>query len=143
MPKHKCQSKDNCYKLIDEKMRYCDEHKSERFSKYNNKKSQDEFSKFYDKARWKKVRAIAISIRPMCKCGQPAEEVDHIIELRDLRHGVNDTLAYDLSNLNPTCAIDHRRKTEELKILRKQGKEALNDWYKQHKHDGITADICA
>lgn len=61
-------------------------------------------------ASWRKLREAVLDAEPLCRwCSQrgrvtPAQEVDHIIPLRD--GGTN-----ELDNLQPLCDLHHRQKT--------------------------------
>ncbi len=117
MPKKIC-NQIGCNTLIQMSERYCPNHKREvNFKRYKdyNKRNNDEFRTFYSKHKWREVRKLVIKINPLCFCGEIATNVDHIQELRQLPLGINDPLAYDLSNLNPLCDHHHRLKTEMVK----------------------------
>lgn len=56
---------------------------------------------------WRALRAAFLSDNPLCVCGAPATEVDHVISLR--RGGSNHH-----SNLQALCKPCHARKTVEI-----------------------------
>ena len=117
MPKKICNQL-GCNTLIPMSERYCHAHKQEVKFKRNkeyNQRHSDEFRAFYSQHRWRETRKLVMQLNPLCFCGEKATVVDHIKELRQLPFGVNDTLAYDLSNLKPLCEHHHRLKTEIVK----------------------------
>jgi 5-methylcytosine-specific restriction enzyme A len=116
-------NKINCNNLTREK--YCQTHESEQketIKAYNAARSKDE-KKFYNSKAWKVIRLAALA-RDGYKCVQcykekgitiPAEEVDHILELRD-----RFDLRADLDNLNSLCKFHHRKKTAAEKKRREE-----------------------
>jgi len=53
---------------------------------------------------WQKIRRQVLFANPVCRCGQPANEVDHILPLA--RGGT-----HDIANLQALCKACHSRKT--------------------------------
>ena len=64
---------------------------------------------------WEALRAAVLMMRPYCKCGRPAREVDHIVPLS--QGGTN-----DLSNLEGRCKPCHSRKTAGDKARHEDGR---------------------
>ena len=64
-----------------------------------------EDQKIYKSARWKRVREIVLSENPLCKCGQPANIVDHITPIR------NGGGIWDSDNLQGLCEKCHNKKS--------------------------------
>ncbi len=125
MPKHRCQSKDNCYKLIDIKNRYCDKHKGERFKSYDANRKDDEHYKFIRSSRWKRIRLIKLQLNPKCEvCCVEAQMVDHCKERKD--GGCTDCI----DNLVSLCNHHHQIKTNEVRQARAKG--LLDEYYKNN-----------
>ena len=64
-----------------------------------------EDQKIYKSARWRRVREIILSKRPLCECGRPATIVDHIIPIR---WGGE---IWDRDNLASMCQSCHNKKS--------------------------------
>jgi 5-methylcytosine-specific restriction enzyme A len=70
---------------------------------------------------WRRVRLQVLQQEPLCRTCQTqgkwtlAEEVDHVVPLCEGGSRL------DLSNLTPTCADCHRRKTHDDKRRRAEG----------------------
>lgn len=67
-----------------------------------------EYRWVYRDARWRRARAEQIKRQPLCACGQPATDVDHI-----LPHRGREEYAFNLDNLQSMCHACHMRKTRE------------------------------
>jgi len=59
----------------------------------------------YDSARWRALRAGVLAAQPVCTCGAPTTQVDHVRAVRD------GGAALDLRNLEALCKPCHSRKT--------------------------------
>lgn len=74
-------------------------------------------SKFYQSRQWRKVRALFVSLNPLCvKCEErglvvPVAEVDHI---KPIRLGGAE---FDFENLQSLCKSCHARKSASEKYL--------------------------
>lgn len=74
----------------------------------------NDYKKFYNSKRWKKVRKRQLQIKPLCEdCEQigrltGANQVDHIVSMRSDGHPT------DLNNLRSLCISCHSRKTARL-----------------------------
>ena len=128
MPKHKC-SYVSCYKLIDIKQRYCDEHAKSAHrsnSKYNKDSAANPETKFIRSRRWRKIRAMKIQATPVCeRCNmEVAVIVDHCRERSD--GGCEDCL----DGLVSMCRLCHARKSAEVVAARKAGE--LERWYEEN-----------
>jgi hypothetical protein len=59
---------------------------------------------YYSSAGWRRRRREQLEAHPLCRCGAPATEVDHVLAVAlggDLRHGA----------LQSMCAKHHHEKT--------------------------------
>jgi 5-methylcytosine-specific restriction protein A len=63
---------------------------------------------FYGSGDWKRFRASILAARPWCEegCGQPSNEVAHIVPLRQ-----RPDLALDPHNVRALCKSDHSRES--------------------------------
>lgn len=60
----------------------------------------------YGDAAWLRVRRVILAAQPVCPCGAPSREVDHIIPV-----AVRPDLRLELSNLRAFCKPCHSRRT--------------------------------
>lgn len=64
--------------------------------------------RIYESVRWRKLRAFKLRSEPLCRvCKRQANEVDHILSVREHPH-----LAWDLDNLQSLCKSCHSSKTK-------------------------------
>lgn len=104
-----------CRVLVTGRDGFCDAHRRETFRVQKQSVSIDykERNRFYQRAAWKRVRALHLQAEPMCrKCRQAgrlveATMVDHVIPFQS----VDDPLALDDSNLQSLCHSHHSSKT--------------------------------
>jgi len=89
----------------------CPECKATRDKMYDKTSRNTESAKFYNSTRWRKVRQeVMMRDNGLCvKCGDTANVVDHIIEIKD--GGCK--LCYE--NLESLCHLCHNRKTAGVK----------------------------
>lgn len=73
----------------------------------DHRAQRPEWRKLYGKKWWRKTRLQILAAAPFCKCGEPATEVDHIID-----HKGDKSKFYDRANLQPICRPCHSRKTQ-------------------------------
>ena len=149
MPKQVCR-KEGCYQLVAEGGKYCAAHQRAENTATTSRRDQAHVS-FYKSSRWRKVRAMACQRQPYCKCDECVSSavmressdlvVDHIKEIKDLALGVNDPLAFDLSNLTVLCRSAHQKKTRELSKLRMLHDGSLEQWYEAHLNEGIVYEV--
>jgi 5-methylcytosine-specific restriction protein A len=94
---------------------FCPEHQREIHRAFKQTVSQDyrERNRFYQRALWKRIRAVQLQLEPLCRlCRKDgklvaAEVVDHIIPFSN----DDDPLAYDKANLQSLCKSCHNTKT--------------------------------
>jgi len=99
--------------------------KSFRFSKPKQRErktpSDAEAWRFYNSARWQRLRSIKLGTHPLCQDCEAegkltaAVDVDHVQDRRE-----HPDLAYDLDNLRSLCKSHHGRKT--MRRNKEQGK---------------------
>lgn len=79
------------------------------FSKYEDRQN------FYREKEWLNLRALKLSINPMCqRCSKeerpvPADQVHHIVDIRD-----DPERRLDISNLESLCAKCHAKETYSI-----------------------------
>ncbi len=80
--------------------RYCESHQQG----YRPKDERPSAARRGYGARWRRLRLWFLSQHPVCPCGRPATEVDHIVPRRS---GGTD----EEGNLQAMCHVCHSRKT--------------------------------
>ena len=100
-----------CSDLLD-RPGFCDEHRKQHNIKYHqNSSTHKERNRFYQRAKWKRVRNYQLLQFPFCKSCQSKEiltqatVVDHIIPIAE---GGDE---YDQNNLQSMCVSCHNAKT--------------------------------
>lgn len=104
-----------CRVLVSGRDGFCDQHRKDAFKQQKQSVSDDykERNRFYQRAAWKRLRALHLQAEPLCrscrKAGRLVEAVavDHITPFKT----VDDSLALDASNLQSLCHSCHSRKT--------------------------------
>lgn len=100
-PRHPC-ARPGCPELITSDRRYCDEHERTLQRSYNA--ARPSASRRGYGPSWRQLRLMFLREHPLCACGAPATEVDHIVPLA--RGGTNEE-----SNLQALCKACHSAKT--------------------------------
>ena len=78
---------------------YCIDHAKTKEQQTNRKGRH-----IYGTAKWRNTRKAVLSSQPLCKCGEIAVDVDHIVPLPE-----GDP--YDPANLQGLCKSCHAKKT--------------------------------
>lgn len=60
----------------------------------------------YTSGKWRGLRAVYLREHPVCRCGQAATEVHHLVPVR-----LDPSLAYEWKNLEALCKTCHSRHT--------------------------------
>jgi 5-methylcytosine-specific restriction protein A len=106
--------KPGCAELVS-KAGFCERHRKEKHRANKQVVSQDyrERNRFYQRALWKRIRAVQLQLEPLCRACRKqgrlvaAEVVDHIIPFNDDK----DPLSVDKTNLQSLCKSCHNAKT--------------------------------
>lgn len=110
MPKKLC-TQIGCSNIIKYEDRYCAAHaqnnnKTATTKYYDKNKRDQQRSKFYHSAQWKKLRELQLNDEPLCViCKDIGEIVDHIKEISD------GGCATCMDNLQTLCKPCHNTKT--------------------------------
>lgn len=101
-----------CRQRIKDTERFCPKHRGESDKQYNKdvrfNKDNIQYARFYASSAWREVRAIKLSIQPMCEvcleAGRLTEAklVHHIVEVRD-----DYSRRLDIDNLQSICQACH------------------------------------
>jgi 5-methylcytosine-specific restriction enzyme A len=84
----------------------------QRAKQYDADRSRLQFRKWYTSARWKKERAVFLSIHPLCaECEQRGFTTAATIMDHKQPHRGDYDLFWSASNWNPLCASCHSKKT--------------------------------
>ena len=77
-------------------------HAKVRRREYDDNESRREDKRFYSGARWLNVRMMKLRMDPVCRCGNVATMVHHIVP-RNMNHGKE----YEVDNLESSCFECH------------------------------------
>jgi len=79
--------------------------RSGRCTKHQRDQDAQPFAEIYHSARWRAIRKVVLNAQPYCSCGRKAEQIDHIVALRD------GGAPFDRMNLQALCLWCHQAKT--------------------------------
>ena len=108
-PKKPCNAP-HCPQLVEAGERYCKEHKTENNRQVKQRRSDAPYSRLYDTAPWKRLRAMKLALDPLCEPCQregrvtPATVAHHKEELRD-----GGALLTELDELESMCWSCHSK----------------------------------
>lgn len=96
---------------------YCEKHRKQTAREYNTNVRDQELHKFYNSKQWRDIRKEVLlrDLYTCITCGQRAEIVDHIVEIKD---GGCRTCK---DNLQSLCRACHNTKTKQEVQRRKGG----------------------
>jgi len=96
-----------CNNLIDSSSIYCDKHKREKKTPFQNAKRYNE--ELYKTQKWKMLRKEILKNNYCFKCGIDKNlQVHHIVRPKG-----NEILFFDINNLVPVCKDCHRIITQK------------------------------
>jgi 5-methylcytosine-specific restriction enzyme A len=74
-------------------------------------RQRPEHFRFYTSRAWRTLRAWVLEQEPICACGQPTTDVDHVLPRRTHPH-----LEFVRMNLQALCHACHARRTQQGKL---------------------------
>ena len=104
-----------CHSIVNGKCHICTKQSNIDYSRFSRDVSH--YNKFYNNSKWRLLRDLALKrdagLCVMCRENgifTKADVVDHIVPTK-----VDESLAYDLSNLRCLCHYHHNNVTQEQK----------------------------